>query len=131
MSVQFKFGVLFLLLLFIGSNVSYAQNPRERFSPQKENELVFANIEGLSKKQKEKIAKVNSDHYEALKALFEKPEMDRETKVENRKRLRLEKTAAIQNILTAVQFEKYQRIIKAAMEQRRKSRPSKRNRSNN
>ena len=85
----------------------------------KENELIFAEIEGLTDKQKEKVTKINEDFAASLKDLMANRTGDRQEMREKMKALRQEKEKSMQGVLTGEQFEKYQALMEEAREERR------------
>ncbi len=119
------------LLLGINLVTVFAQNQRRGPSPDKENELIFASIEGLSKKQKEKIEKINVAYSEKFKALFEDAAGDRAKIREGRLKMMAEKESQIQNVLTKSQFEAYQKLMQEQREIRNQNRQNRRKRRAN
>ncbi len=85
----------------------------------RENELVFANIEGLTEKQKEKVTKVNEDFAASVKDLMANRTGDREEMRGKMMALREEKEKAMQNIFTEEQFKKYQTLMEEKRQERR------------
>ena len=93
----------------------------------KENEMVFANIEGLTEKQKEKVTKVNENFATSVKDLIANRSGDREEMRGKMMALRAEKEKAMQDIFTGDQFKKYQALMEETRKQRngrRKRKPS-------
>lgn len=116
------FPLLSMLLLIFAFNASAQRPDGSRMTAEKENELIFSKIDGLTDKQKEKIKSINEDFVSGSKTLFESFDGDREGMREKRKVLMEEKSKALQNVFTENQFAKYTLL----MEERRNERRGKR-----
>ena len=92
----------------------------------KENELIFAEIEGLTDKQKEKVTKINEDFAASMKDLIANRSGDRQEMRDKMTALRQEKEKAMQNVFTGEQFEKYKTLMEEIREERRGRRKSRR-----
>ena len=92
----------------------------------KENELTFAEIEGLTDKQKEKVTKINEDFAASMKDLIANRSGDRQEMRDKMTALRQEKEKAMQNVFTGEQFEKYKTLMEEIREERRGRRKSRR-----
>ena len=103
---------------------------QQRMDPEamvkKENELIFAEIEGLTDKQKEKVTKINEDFAVAVRDLIDNRTGDRQEMREKMKALRQEKEKSMQEVLTGVQFEKYKTLMADMRKERRDNRRSRR-----
>lgn len=103
---------------------------QQRMDPEamvkKENELIFAEIEGLTDKQKEKVTKINEDFADAVRDLIDNRTGDRQEMREKMKALRQEKEKSMQEVLTGVQFEKYKTLMADMRKERRDNRRSRR-----
>ena len=105
----------------------YAQ---QRIDPEtmvkRENEKVFAEIDGLTDKQKEKVTNINEDFAKSVQELVANRSGDRQDMREKMKALRQEKEKAMQNVFTEEQFEKYQTLMVQLREERRGRREGRR-----
>ena len=92
----------------------------------KENERIFAEIDGLTDKQKEKVTKINEDFVAAVKDLMANRSGDRQEMRGQMRALREEKEKAMQNVFTGEQFEKYKTLMAEIREERRGRREGRR-----
>ena len=103
---------------------------QQRMDPEamvkKENELIFAEIEGLTDKQKEKVTKINEDFAVAVRDLIDNRTGDCQEMREKMQALRQEKEKSMQEVLTGVQFEKYKTLMADMRKERRDNRRSRR-----
>ena len=120
------FSGLVLGCFLINAGLQAQQRMDPEAMVKKENELIFAEIEGLTDKQKEKVTKINEDFAVAVRDLIDNRTGDRQEMREKMQALRQEKEKSMQEVLTGVQFEKYKTLMADMRKERRDNRRSRR-----
>ena len=129
---KYFFSGLVLGCFFFNTGLHAQQRMDPEAIVKKENELIFAGIEGLTDKQKEKITKINEDFAAAASDLIDNRTGNRQEMREKMQALRQEKEKSMQEVFTGMQFEKYKTLMADMRNERRDNRKNRRNsRGNN